>query len=93
METPCSAPSLLLQISPEQGAFMGWLVGTLGAKRIIEVRPASPDARAQRPWMRPPCARGRTRPAPPRPPSVASLFVPRLRGLRRCALRSPRRLV
>ncbi|KAL4446674.1 hypothetical protein ABPG77_007918 [Micractinium sp. CCAP 211/92] len=26
-----------MQISPEQGAFMGWLVGTLGAKRIIEV--------------------------------------------------------
>lgn len=28
-----------MQISPEQGAFMGWLLGTLGARRVIEVRP------------------------------------------------------
>ena len=28
-----------MQISPEQGAFMRWLVGTLGARQVIEVRP------------------------------------------------------
>ncbi len=26
-----------MQISPEQGAFMGWLVGALGVKRVLEV--------------------------------------------------------
>lgn len=26
-----------MQVAPEQGAFLAWLIGTLGAKRIVEV--------------------------------------------------------
>lgn len=37
----CGAGAACLQISPEQGALMGWLVAALGVKRIIEVWDAS----------------------------------------------------
>lgn len=30
-------PWVRMQIAPEQGAFMGWLVSTLGAKRCLEI--------------------------------------------------------
>lgn len=36
-EATASMPNAMMQIGPEQGAFMGWLVSTLGAKRAIEV--------------------------------------------------------
>lgn len=29
--------ALRMQVTPEQGAFLAWLVGTLGARRVIEV--------------------------------------------------------
>ena len=33
-----TTPPPRAQVGPEQGAFLGWLVGTLGATRVIEVR-------------------------------------------------------
>lgn len=36
-EETARLPSSQMQIGPEQGAFMGWLVGLIGARRAIEV--------------------------------------------------------
>lgn len=36
-EETASMPAANMQIGPEQGAFMAWLVRTLGVKRVVEV--------------------------------------------------------
>lgn len=36
-EETARLPGARMQISPEQGAFMGWLVGLMGARRAIEI--------------------------------------------------------
>lgn len=36
-EETAALPNHRMQIGPEQGAFMGWLVGLMGARRCIEV--------------------------------------------------------
>src|SRR3989304_1926738 len=36
-ETAKLGPIARMQIAPEQGAFMGWLARTLGAKRVVEM--------------------------------------------------------
>lgn len=36
-EETASMPEARMQISPEQGAFLGWLVQTIGARRTLEV--------------------------------------------------------
>jgi len=36
-EETASLPTAMMQIGPEQGAFMGWLVGLMGARRAIEI--------------------------------------------------------
>jgi caffeoyl-CoA O-methyltransferase len=36
-EETAKLPTSMMQIGPEQGAFMGWLVGLMGARRAIEI--------------------------------------------------------
>ena len=36
-EETATRPNAAMQIGPEQGAFMGWLVGLVGARRAVEV--------------------------------------------------------
>lgn len=36
-EETASLPTAMMQIGPEQGAFMGWLVGLMGARRALEI--------------------------------------------------------
>jgi caffeoyl-CoA O-methyltransferase len=36
-EETARLPNAVMQISPEQGAFMGWLVSTMGVRRALEV--------------------------------------------------------